>query len=97
LRPPSPPDALHCKGILSWQNIKELYVSAFNMRERDTRIFATLCTVGLLEDSSGTRLILTDQSVFFDGRETPTMRRSGWGQVLDRLKAHLGGDNATKI
>jgi hypothetical protein len=35
--------------------------------------------------SGGTRLILTDQSVFFDGRETPTMRKSGWGQVLETI------------
>jgi uncharacterized protein YndB with AHSA1/START domain len=72
-------------------------VSAFNMRERETRISATLCTVELLEDGSGTRLILTDQSVFFDGRETTAMRKSGWGQVLGRLKTELDGENATKI
>lgn len=64
-------------------------VSAFNMRERDTRLSATLCTVELLANGSGTKLILTDQSVFFDGRETPADRSSGWGKVLDRLKEHV--------
>jgi uncharacterized protein YndB with AHSA1/START domain len=71
-------------------------VSAFTMREGNTRISATLCTVELLAEGSGTRLILTDQSVFFDGRETPTQRKSGWGQVMERLKIHLDGQDATK-
>jgi uncharacterized protein YndB with AHSA1/START domain len=67
-------------------------VSAFAMHENKMRISWTLCTVELIPDGAGTRLILTDQSVFFDGRETPTQRNSGWGQVLNRLKRHLGGE-----
>jgi hypothetical protein len=50
---------------------------------------ATLCTVELLPDGSRTKLILTDQSVFFDGRETPADRSSGWRKVLDRLNVHV--------
>jgi hypothetical protein len=71
-------------------------VSASNMRERDTRISATLSTVELLADDGGTRLIPTDQSVFFDGRETPKDRSPGWGKVVDRLKTSLGQE-AVKI
>jgi uncharacterized protein YndB with AHSA1/START domain len=65
-------------------------VSAFAMHEGKTRISASLCTVELLADGSGTRLILTDQSAFFDGYETPTDRKSGWGQVLNRLETAVG-------
>jgi len=49
-------------------------VSAGAMHDGNTRISATLCTVELLAEGSGTRLILTDQSAFFDGRETPSGR-----------------------
>jgi uncharacterized protein YndB with AHSA1/START domain len=64
-------------------------VSAGAMHDGNTRISATLCTVELLAEGSGTRLILTDQSALFDGRETPSDRKSGWGQILNRLEAHI--------
>jgi uncharacterized protein YndB with AHSA1/START domain len=70
-------------------------VSAGTMHDGDTRISSTLCTVELLREGSGTRLILTDQSAFFDGHETPADRQSGWGQILDRLGAQLRLEEAT--
>jgi uncharacterized protein YndB with AHSA1/START domain len=70
-------------------------VSAGTMQEGNTRISATLCTVELLPQGSGTRLILTDQSAFLDGRETPTARKSGWGEILNRLEAQLSREDAT--
>jgi uncharacterized protein YndB with AHSA1/START domain len=70
-------------------------VSAGTMHDGTTRISATLCTVELLAEGTGTRLILTDQSVFFDGRETPSERKSGWGKILDRLVTQMGREDAT--
>jgi uncharacterized protein YndB with AHSA1/START domain len=64
-------------------------ISAGTMRDGNTRISATLCTVELLAEGSGTRLVLTDQSAFFDGRETPADRKSGWGQIMNRLEAQI--------
>lgn len=64
-------------------------VSAGTMHEDEVRISSTLCTVELTPDGNGTRLKLTDQSAFLDGREMPPDRRSGWGQVLARLERFL--------
>jgi uncharacterized protein YndB with AHSA1/START domain len=65
-------------------------VSAGAMHDGPTLISATLCTVELYTEGTGTRLILTDQCAFFDGRETPTERKSGWGKMLDRLEYQMG-------
>lgn len=70
-------------------------VSVGTMHDGITRISATLCTVELFAEGAGTRLILTDQSAFFDGRETPSDRQSGWGKMLDRLEAQMKRENAT--
>jgi len=63
-------------------------ISAGTMADHDARMTATLCTVELYPEGSGTRLVLTDQSAFF-GRETEADRREGWGKILDRLEADL--------
>ena len=64
-------------------------VSAGTMHADGKRSSSTLCTVELLADGSGTKLILTDQSAFFDSLESEADRKSGWGAILDRLEAHL--------
>jgi uncharacterized protein YndB with AHSA1/START domain len=61
------------------------------MHKDDIRISMTLCTVEVASDGKGTRLKVTDQSAFLDGRERPEERRSGWGQVLDKLERFLRG------
>lgn len=64
-------------------------VSAGTMHDNGERISLTLCTVEFTADGAGTQLKLTDQSAFLDGRERPSDRRQGWGEVLDRLSAYL--------
>jgi uncharacterized protein YndB with AHSA1/START domain len=64
-------------------------ISAGTMHEGETRISATLCTIELLAEAKGTRLILTDQSAFLGDREKPSDRETGWGAILDKLGAHL--------
>jgi uncharacterized protein YndB with AHSA1/START domain len=49
--------------------------------------------VELFPEGTGTRLILTDQSAFFDCRETPSDRKSGWGQILNRLEAQMARED----
>jgi uncharacterized protein YndB with AHSA1/START domain/DNA-binding transcriptional ArsR family regulator len=63
-------------------------VMAGTMADRDVRMTATLCTVELYPEGSGTRMVFTDQSAFF-GQETEADRRQGWGEILDRLEAYL--------
>ena len=64
-------------------------VSAGTMHRNDVRISMTLCTVEIEPDGDGSRLKLTDQSAFLDGRERPDQRREGWGKVLDKLARFL--------
>lgn len=64
-------------------------VSAGTMHSGEMPTSATLCTIELVADGAGTRLILTDQSAFFDGREQPIDRESGWGSILNKLTAYL--------
>ena len=72
----------------------ERIVRSATMHRRGQRTSSTLCTVEILPDAGGTRLILTDQSAFFDGAETPAIREGGWGAILDKLGAHLTREGA---
>ena len=64
-------------------------VSAGTMHENEKRTSVTLCTVEFIAESRGTKLVLTDQSAFFDGAEAPSERRSGWGKIIERLALYL--------
>lgn len=86
--PPGAPD-LHDEGRFLDIVENERIVSAGTMHEKGVRISLTLCTVELVAEGGGTRLKLTDQSAFLDGREKPEERRQGWGKILQRLAAHL--------
>lgn len=68
----------------------ERIISAGVVYERDRPMTATLCTIELYPADDDTRLILTDQSAYF-GSELPESRETGWGEILDRLSAHLRG------
>ncbi|HWD00900.1 MAG TPA: SRPBCC domain-containing protein [Amycolatopsis sp.] len=50
----------------------------------------SITTVELAVDGAGTRLVLTEQGTFLDGREEPAWREQGTGDWLDKLGTHLG-------
>ncbi|MFI1226718.1 MULTISPECIES: SRPBCC family protein [unclassified Streptomyces] len=52
---------------------------------------ASLTTVAFCPADEGTRLVLTEQGTFLDGREEPSWRESGTGGWLDALGVELGG------
>jgi uncharacterized protein YndB with AHSA1/START domain len=64
-------------------------VSAGTMHSGTTPSSTTLCTVEIVAEGAGTRLILTDQSVFYGEGETPADRREGWSEILDKLAKAL--------
>jgi uncharacterized protein YndB with AHSA1/START domain len=64
-------------------------VSAGTMHAGTVPSSSTLCTVEFLADGGGTKVVLTDQSAFYEGRETPSDRRSGWGEILERLAVYM--------
>ncbi|MGW4049143.1 SRPBCC family protein [Streptomyces sp. NPDC004721] len=49
----------------------------------------SLTTVEFRPEGEGTRLLLTEQGTFLDGREEPSWRKQGTGTWLDALAAEL--------
>jgi uncharacterized protein YndB with AHSA1/START domain len=66
-------------------------VTAGSMHMNDMRASTTLCTIEFLDDGDGTRLILTDQTVYYMG-DFSASRREGWDKILASLEAWLEGN-----
>jgi len=64
-------------------------VSAGTMHDAEAPSSSTLCTVELLPDGTGTKLILTDQSAYLNGIEKPSDRQAGWSEIVARLDSYL--------
>jgi uncharacterized protein YndB with AHSA1/START domain len=60
-------------------------VTTYSMDMGATRISASVATVELTPDGSGTRLVLTEQGAFLDGYDTPEQREHGTRELLDNL------------
>lgn len=72
----------------------ERIVSTSEMCAGDTLISVTVATVEFRAAGASTRLILTEQGVYLDGRETPAQRAEGTASLLDSLAAALAGVEA---
>ncbi|HEX2525634.1 MAG TPA: SRPBCC family protein [Geminicoccus sp.] len=67
-------------------------VSSYTIDDGDgRRISASLMTVEFLADGDGTMLVLTEQAAFLDGSDNPADRKTGWGQMLDKLTELIEG------
>jgi uncharacterized protein YndB with AHSA1/START domain len=66
-----------------------VYSSA--LRSADTLATVSLTTVLLSPTTEGTRLLLTEQGTYLDGREDPAWRERGTGEWLAALGAALSG------
>jgi uncharacterized protein YndB with AHSA1/START domain len=60
-------------------------VFAYNMSVGEKRISSSLVTVELLAEGSGTKLIFTEQSAFYEGSDGKQIREAGWQGLLDQL------------
>jgi uncharacterized protein YndB with AHSA1/START domain len=67
-------------------------VSAYSLAVADKRISASLGTVELRPEGTGTRLTYTEQGAFFDGLDQPANRKRGVTALLDSLAAELKRD-----
>jgi uncharacterized protein YndB with AHSA1/START domain len=65
-------------------------ISAYTMAKDDRRISASIATVDLVPEGSGTRVVFTEQAAFLDGLDKVEYRRSGWEQLIGFLAAELG-------
>ena len=66
-------------------------VSTYEMFADDQRISVSGATVEFHDVAGGTRLVLTEQGVFLDGRDTGAQREEGTRSLLESLAAVLSG------
>ena len=64
-------------------------VMAYTMSLDDRRFSASLATIELLPEGSGTVLIFTEQGAYFEGSDGPEMREAGWRKLLEHLAGEL--------
>jgi uncharacterized protein YndB with AHSA1/START domain len=64
-------------------------VFAYTMSVAGRHISASLATVELAPDGTGTRLAFTEQAAFFEGADGAAMREQGWRALLESLGADL--------
>jgi uncharacterized protein YndB with AHSA1/START domain len=67
----------------------ERIVHASALHEGEALATVSLTTVQFAPANGGTRLVLTEQATFLDGREEPAWRKRGTGHQLDALGAEL--------
>ena len=64
-------------------------VFAYTMARGEDRISASLATVELVPDGTGTRLLFTEQVALLDGGDNAKDREEGWRGLLDKLAAEV--------
>lgn len=66
-------------------------VATYTVRERDTLVSISLLTVEIAGDGTGTRMRVTEQVVFFDGRDSPVARLAGLEAMFDQIANMVDG------
>jgi uncharacterized protein YndB with AHSA1/START domain len=72
----------------------ERIVYTYSMHLDQALLSVSVATVELYSEGTGTRLVLTEQGAFLDGRDSPDQRQQGAGELLDALGAELGREPA---
>jgi uncharacterized protein YndB with AHSA1/START domain len=72
----------------------ERIIYAYEMYFGGARVSASLATIELKPDGTGTRLKITEQGAFFDGTDSPQARRAGTEILLRNLSEALGEPDA---
>lgn len=65
-------------------------VMAYRMTMDGIPFSASLATIELLPDGSGTDLLFTHQGAYFENADGPEMRKDGWEKLLNKLTKELG-------
>jgi len=60
-------------------------VYTYTLDSGDTRISVSTTTIEFLALEGETKLIFTEQGVFFDGHDTPEVREHGTNELLDAM------------
>jgi uncharacterized protein YndB with AHSA1/START domain len=70
-------------------NERIVYVSDM-YHGRDAKLSVSLVTIALTPDRGGTRMVLTEQGVFFDDPDGNRSRETGTKSLMDALEKSLG-------
>jgi len=73
----------------------ERIVTTYAMQKDGTPISASVTTMELAPEGSGTRLTLTEQGAYLDAIDTPEIREGGMRDLLDSLASYLQRESAT--
>jgi uncharacterized protein YndB with AHSA1/START domain len=65
-------------------------VTAYRMSMDGIPFSASLATIELLPNGSGTDLLFTHQGAYFENADGPEMRKVGWEKLLSKLVKELG-------
>ncbi len=65
-------------------------VAAYKMSMDGTPFSASLATIELIPNGSGTDLLFTHQGAYFENADGPAMRKDGWEKLLGKLEKELG-------
>ena len=72
----------------------ERIIYTYSMHLDQALLSVSVATVELHLEGAGTRLVLTEQGAYLDGRDSPDQRQQGAGGLLDALGAELGREPA---
>ncbi|MGZ4031345.1 MAG: SRPBCC family protein [Tumebacillaceae bacterium] len=86
-----PPDGPVFTFDACYQEIvpEQRIVYTYTLDQGETRISASLATVEFHRTEDGTKLVFTEQGVFFDGYDTPEVREEGTIAMLEALGKSL--------
>jgi uncharacterized protein YndB with AHSA1/START domain len=65
-------------------------VTAYKMSMDGTPFSASLATIELIPNDTGTDLLFTHQGAYFENADGPEMRKDGWEKLLNKLVKELG-------
>jgi uncharacterized protein YndB with AHSA1/START domain len=65
-------------------------VTAYRMSMDGTPFSASLATIELIPNGTGTDLLFTHQGAYFENADGPEMRKGGWESLLNKLVKELG-------
>ena len=65
-------------------------VAAYRMSMDGTPFSASLATIELVPNGTGTDLVFTHQGAYFENADGPAMRKEGWEKLLGKLEKELG-------
>jgi hypothetical protein len=64
-------------------------VFSYSMTSRGEPVSVSLTTVEIMPDGQGTKLLLTEQIVFLDGKDNAANREEGLASMLDKIGESL--------